>query len=189
MSDVPKNVSEQLQQIKQYFENFQKNTIIYIIIFEVNKEKTYYYIGTTNDTKRRLNEHNDGKGCEFTSKMIREHSTIQWREIDSFKSTSLLDELATTLLYMKIYGIDNVRGGPFAFIDIYVETRISIKNLINFMFNSDYKQEVIPLKEVDKKIFGYFSNYLKYFKSFETIDKEIKDLTLKVEDKNKEIEN
>jgi len=45
------------------------------------------------------------------------------------------------------------------------------------------------LKEVDKKIFGYFSNYLKYFKSFETIDKEIKDLTLKVEDKNKEIEN
>ena len=76
--------------------------IIYVIELENNK----FYVGRSNIPKQRILNHFKENGSEWTKlyKPIKVLSQIKGDNIDEEKYT---------LLYMKKYGIDNVRGGAF----------------------------------------------------------------------------
>ena len=76
---------------------------LYVIKCAANK----YYVGKTNDVMRRFEEHKSGKGSSWTSK---------YKPIDLLESRPLQgehDENNKTKDLMKIYGIENVRGGSY----------------------------------------------------------------------------
>ncbi len=77
-------------------------TTIYIIGLENNK----FYVGRTNIPKQRILDHFNENGSEWTKL----HKPI--RVISQIKGDNI-DEEKYTLLSMKKYGIDNVRGGAF----------------------------------------------------------------------------
>ncbi len=78
-------------------------TSVYILKLENDK----YYIGKTNDIKKRLKEHISQKASNWTTK----HKIISVEKIienvDSFDEDKYVKE------YMSKYGIDNVRGGSY----------------------------------------------------------------------------
>lgn len=76
---------------------------LYILQLEHGK----WYVGKTNDVVKRYTEHKTGKGSEWT-KLYRPIKMFQTRAI-----TSEDDETNVTKEYMKKYGMDNVRGGPY----------------------------------------------------------------------------
>jgi putative endonuclease len=63
------------------------NAFIYIM---ANKNLTTFYIGVTNDLERRVKEHKDGKGSEFTSKYNLNH--LVYYEIISDIKTAIKRE-------------------------------------------------------------------------------------------------
>lgn len=67
-----------------------------------------YYVGTTADVKRRIEEHASGRGSEWT----RLHRPI--KVIETRKVKDEHDENNTTKDLMKKYGVDNVRGGSYS---------------------------------------------------------------------------
>ena len=72
-------------------------------------EEGKYYIGRTERRLiARIDEHFSGKGSEWTKK----YKPI--RVIETIKDADLLDEDKYTKIYMKKYGIDNVRGGSYS---------------------------------------------------------------------------
>jgi len=77
---------------------------VYVLELENNK----YYVGKSNDKKKRINRHIQGKGCTWTKKYkpINEIKPIT-------KPQQSFWELWETLELMKIYGVDNVRGSMF----------------------------------------------------------------------------
>ncbi len=66
-----------------------------------------WYVGVSENVKRRIQSHMSGEGCEWT----RIHKPIK---CILHKKGSEFDEEVTTLEYMAKYGIDNVRGGSYA---------------------------------------------------------------------------
>ena len=102
---------------------------IYVLKCEQNK----YYIGKTNQTvSERFKEHKWGDGCEWTRK---------------YKPLKILvniigddfDEDKYTKMYMKKYGIDNVRGGSYTSIYINKDIRSYLENEIIGSSNKCYK--------------------------------------------------
>lgn len=63
------------------------NAFIYIMS---NKNLTTFYIGVTNDLERRVKEHKDGEGSEFTSKYNLHH--LVYYEIISDIKTAIKRE-------------------------------------------------------------------------------------------------
>ena len=76
---------------------------IYALMLENNK----YYIGKTENPKFRIDTHFNGNGSYWTKK----YKPIQTIEI--IPNCDNYDEDKYTILYMKKYGIHNVRGGSF----------------------------------------------------------------------------
>lgn len=79
-------------------------TSLYILQLSSGK----YYIGKTNrDVEERINEHYKGGGCKWTTlyKPVKLIKIIQ--------NPGEFDEDKHTKIYMKKYGIDNVRGGSY----------------------------------------------------------------------------
>ena len=72
-----------------------------------------YYVGKSNDVKKRYQEHLDGKGAIWTKK----YAPIALEK--TISNVSVFEEDKITKEYMAKYGIDNVRGGS------YVETELS----------------------------------------------------------------
>lgn len=92
--------------------------VVYIILCEENK----YYVGRCESMRlnARFAEHSDGRGCAWTSryKAIRlEHVSV---------STDPLDEDRKVLEVMRVFGINNVRGGSYS---SCVLDRISLESL------------------------------------------------------------
>ena len=75
---------------------------VYILALELGK----YYIGLTKDVDRRMRQHESGEGVEWT-KLYRPKELIRYSPGNEQK------EAATTLVYMRKYGWNNVRGGPW----------------------------------------------------------------------------
>lgn len=96
--------------------------IIYILLLEQEK----YYIGRTNNTEFRVNQHFNQDGSEWT-KLYKPIKTIEIIE-----NCNEFDEDKYTLMYMNIYGIENVRGGSFCQIKLLPE----IKNIIQLMIKT-----------------------------------------------------
>ena len=77
--------------------------LIYILELENNK----FYVGKTSKIEKRFNDHINGQGSEFT----KIYKPIQIYKI--YKELSEFDEDNYTKKYMKLFGIDNVRGGTY----------------------------------------------------------------------------
>ena len=76
-------------------------------IYVIKQEGERYYIGVTNNIKKRYNEHITGNGSIWTKTY--KPVSLEKCEIKKYK----YEEDLTTLEYMNKYGIEKVRGGSF----------------------------------------------------------------------------
>ena len=85
-----------------------KNFFVYVLVLEHGK----YYVGGTFDLGKRLQQHIDGNGSEWT----KIHNPIGTLKI--MENCSPSDEEKVTLDMMAKFGIDNVRGGSHCQIEL-----------------------------------------------------------------------
>jgi hypothetical protein len=78
-------------------------SFIYVLILQDNK----YYVGQTNNSTMRIEQHCEGNGSVWTKK----YKPIDVMSIKA--SNGPFDENNTTKMLMIKYGIDNVRGGSY----------------------------------------------------------------------------
>ena len=71
-----------------------------------------YYIGKSNDLNKRIAQHMEGEGSAWTKK----YKPISVKE--TFLNVSPFQEDFKTVEYMAKYGIENVRGGSYAQVDL-----------------------------------------------------------------------
>ena len=111
--------------------------MIYILKLQNDK----YYVGATNNLDKRLREHMNGNGSEWTKryKMKSLHKLIH--------NCNTFDEDKYTKQYMNKFGINNVRGGSFCQIELSNE----VKNLM-ISANSEGGKERI--KRIFRKRFS-----------------------------------
>ena len=104
----------------------------YIYVLKCNSDDIYknnfkYYVGKTRDVEKRFKEHL-GKSTFEGSVWTTKYKLIEI--IETSESNTNTTEFNKTLEYMKRYGIDNVRGGPFCQLDIS-HHKESIKAIIS----------------------------------------------------------
>lgn len=97
--------------------------MVNIYVLRLNNNK--YYIGKTKKITYRLTDHFNEGGSSWT-KMYKPISLNELRP-----NCSDSDEQVVTQEYMKKYGIDNVRGGPWCKIKLSVEEKRMITHIIN----------------------------------------------------------
>ena len=86
---------------------------VYILKLECDK----YYVGKTNNLRRRYIEHVSGNRSSAWTKKYR-----PIRIVNAIHDAHCLDEDKITVEYMMKYGIENVRGGPFVSIKLSQNT-------------------------------------------------------------------
>ena len=97
---------------------------------ELNNNK--YYVGKTKCITKRYDEHFSGEGAVWT-KLYKPIRFIEFKTCEK-----MLDELETTLTYMKDYGIDNVRGACFSNVILSYGDKYVIKKMIADMYDICY---------------------------------------------------
>ena len=96
--------------------------MFYVYVLKCHNNK--YYVGETRDPDVRYGQHFNGEGSDWTS--LYRPTRIIWE-----KKTNNRDlELAKTLEYMEIYGIENVRGGSYCKVDLSEKDFQKIDRLI-----------------------------------------------------------
>lgn len=105
--------------------------IIYIL--QLGDNGKYYYIGKTGNLARRFLEHKNGSGSEWTKL----HGNIKL--IDLYPVVGIFDEDMKTLEYMKLHGIDNVRGGSYVSKILHKSQIDSINTQIRTAINACHK--------------------------------------------------
>lgn len=95
-----------------------------LYIYTLKLEDNKYYVGRSYNVPRRLNEHYDGKGSEWTKK----YNPIKLYEV--FEDCTKFDEDKYTVMYMSIFGIENVRGGSFCSIELSGADKYILKKMI-----------------------------------------------------------
>lgn len=96
-----------------------------VCIYVLQLEKKKYYIGKTDNLEKRIQQHYNSNGSEWTKK----YKFVKTLEILQNKDNE--DEDKYTLKYMNKYGIDNVRGGSFCEIDLSEECKRVMEIIIN----------------------------------------------------------
>ena len=97
--------------------------MVYIYVLKLEEGK--YYVGKTNNPKKRLKEHIKKNGSQWTN-MYKPMKVIEIIDnCDDF------DEDKITMKYMDKYGIDNVRGGSFVAINLSESTIETLRNMHN----------------------------------------------------------
>jgi hypothetical protein len=71
-----------------------------------------YYVGRTKDPNKRIQQHFSGSGSQWSQR----YQPVQLEEI--IPNCDWLDEDKHTKRYMMLYGIQNVRGGSYASIEL-----------------------------------------------------------------------
>lgn len=78
-----------------------------MVVYVLQLDNDKYYVGKTDDVDRRIKEHIDGHGSEWT------HIHRYVNLLRTIRQDSGFTEDFTTIEMMKQYGIENVRGGSF----------------------------------------------------------------------------
>ena len=105
----------------------------YIYVLKLEQDKKY--VGWTYDVQKRFNDHMSGnEKCAAWTKKYKPIEIIHQHECKDEH-----DENNTTLEYMKIYGIPNVRGGSWCSVTLYPNDISAIKKQINGTKNTCYK--------------------------------------------------
>ena len=84
-----------------------------MFLYQIALEDRCWYVGTTVDIKRRINEHVTGDGAQWTRlhKPLDPVRYMSWEIPDvSVRQVEDMEDVLTVAL-MKKYGIDQVRGG------------------------------------------------------------------------------
>ena len=102
---------------------------IYVLKLKNNK----YYVGKTTNPTYRLTDHFSEGGSAWT----KQYKPITVHELRPDCSDS--DEQIVTQEYMKKYGIENVRGGPWCQVSLSDETIQSIQHIIQANDDKCYK--------------------------------------------------
>lgn len=92
--------------------------IIYVLKLEGGK----FYVGKTNDLDRRWLEHNGNTFGSVWTKIYNPKEIVENVQDTGFS------ELATTLRYMKKYGVNNVRGADYCSVNLTKEQLKEISN-------------------------------------------------------------
>lgn len=94
----------------------EENLVCYVLRLENGK----YYVGKTSNIEYRMMQHYSGDGSKWTKL----HYSIEIMEIIPFAHK--WQESYTTLVKMKEYGVDNVRGGPWCMVDLQFKPKIHL---------------------------------------------------------------
>ena len=105
------------------------NIYVYALLLECNK----YYIGKTTNISQRWESHVEQKGSEWTKLFPPIKILKIYNKCDSF------DETKYTIMYMSLYGINNVRGGAFCSINLSTEQINIIKLMITSAADKCFK--------------------------------------------------
>ena len=97
-----------------------------------------YYVGQTDNIIRRFEEHKTGRGASWT-KLYPALAILKLME----STGNDFIELSLTLETMNVYGVSNVRGGPFAHIEL---STTDLKSIFNIL-----RQNAWPLKWMMKE--------------------------------------
>ena len=103
-----------------------------MILYVLKLQNDKYYIGITNDLKKRYKQHINGKGSSWT----RIHKPIEI--LENMNIDDYFDETKYTIKYMSKYGIDNVRGGSFCKVYLTKYEKKFIQKQINAIENRCY---------------------------------------------------
>ena len=101
---------------------------VYILELSDNK----WYVGTSENYKKRIESHNDGEGSEWT-RLYKPIKCIYHKKGDE------ADEEAMTLRLMGKHGIDNVRGGSYSKIILSLSQKEVVIQQIRSINNECYK--------------------------------------------------
>lgn len=89
-------------------------------IYALTLDHGKFYVGKSNDVERRFREHVAGTACEWTRTHRVRGQPIMLEAANDF------NEDVWTKRYMKIYGIDNVRGGVYTQLELSEAQRVML---------------------------------------------------------------
>lgn len=107
----------------------EKNYFIYVLELKNNK----YYVGKTSNVSSRIAEHISNIGSTWTKKYKPK------KIVNLYKNCCAFDEDKYTIMYMAIFGIDNVRGGSFCSIDLTHSEKTVLKKMIDSASDKCYR--------------------------------------------------
>ena len=107
----------------------RKHEYIYVLQLQCNK----FYVGKTSHLRYRLSDHFADGGAVWTEK----YKPIKVREIRN--CTHPCDEQMVTQEYMSVFGVDNVRGGPWCKLTLSAPEREAIRVILQSNTDCCYK--------------------------------------------------
>lgn len=113
----------------------------YVYVMKCIEDK--YYVGQTDNIVRRFDEHKSGRGASWT-KLYPAEAIIKLVETTGMDFV----ELSVTLETMNKYGVANVRGGPFAHVEL---SQTDIKSIFNILRQNAWPTKWI-VKDCDKPL-------------------------------------
>lgn len=111
---------------------YEKESVLYILKLTNDK----WYVGITKNWQRRQQEHNNGN-MEWTAKYKPIDYKNEYPKL--IRNPGKFDELTTTLDYMLMYGIDNVRGSAFCKVFLSYSEKTVIKSMLCAIEDRCYK--------------------------------------------------
>lgn len=103
----------------------------FVYILQLNGGK--YYVGKTLNAASRIAEHIKNLGSSWTKKYKPQKIIKLYKNCDTF------DEDKYTIMYMAIYGIDNVRGGSFCSINLSHSEKTVLEKMIDSASDKCFK--------------------------------------------------
>jgi len=114
-------------------------------VYALKCANSKWYVGQTTDIARRFLNHKEGSGSAWT-KVHKAESIVKL--INSTGNDFL--ELATTLEFMDLYGIDNVRGSLFSNVHMPPD---HVRIITKLMISNSFPKKWVP-KESDAHLFA-----------------------------------
>lgn len=99
---------------------------MYLYVLALNQGR--YYVGTTTDINKRIQQHFEGNGSSFT-RIYHPQKVVTTKVVD--EDTACLQEDFEVKRLMIKYGIDNVRGGSYSTIKLSKSTKIALTRELN----------------------------------------------------------